>query len=216
MGVMERMKTCVKCSLKKQFSLFAKDKRTSDGMRKTCADCTTLSPRAKSVCGVCGETKTLGKDCDSCSKRRKSDYKKRHAERVRQARSEYKKAKWKAGEAERKAKKANRIAERPIKIKISKKKWKQRNPHKVIANTAKRFASKLRATPAWANNKAIEQVYMMARSMSDSTGVKWHVDHVVPLRGKNVCGLHVEHNLTFLPAAFNISKSNKFADWAST
>jgi hypothetical protein len=76
-----------------------------------------------------------------------------------------------------------------------------------------RYTRKLNATPSWANQNAINQVYLMARFMTDSTGVTWHVDHIVPLRGKTVCGLHVEHNLTFIPAAWNIAKGNQFNDW---
>lgn len=69
------------------------------------------------------------------------------------------------------------------------------------------------ATPDWADQRAIEQVYMLARFITESTGVLWHVDHVVPLNGRSACGLHVEHNLTFMPAAWNIAKGNRFNDW---
>jgi hypothetical protein len=60
-----------------------------------------------------------------------------------------------------------------------------------------------RATPAWADLTRVRAVYLKCPPGH-------HVDHIVPLRGKNVCGLHVENNLQYLPAAENIRKRNHF------
>ena len=214
MGSVEMLKHCQKCNGDKPLFDFTSDSRTSDGLRKTCIPCTEPSNRANSVCGICGHNKELGKDCRPCARRRNAEYKSRHAAKLKVTRSEYKKALWIAGAVQRKAKREAKAATAKLRMAEAKKAWKERNKHKVIENTARRFAAKMNATPKWRDQLAIDQVYMLARFMSESTGVKWHVDHVVPLRGKNVCGLHVEHNLTFLPAAFNIAKSNKFEDWA--
>jgi hypothetical protein len=67
----------------------------------------------------------------------------------------------------------------------------------------KRRARKLRATPRWADLGKIRQIYQDC-----PTG--FHVDHVVPLKGKIVSGLHVETNLQYLPQAVNAAKSNRF------
>lgn len=105
--------------------------------------------------------------------------------------------------------------ERLLKTNVAKsKRWAAANPHKRTATETKRRATKLQATPKWANSEAIQQVYLLAQFMTSSTGIKWHVDHAVPLKNKNVCGLHVEHNLVFIPGSFNVRKSNKFDDWA--
>lgn len=78
------------------------------------------------------------------------------------------------------------------------------------ANEARRRARKVRAMPAWANRAAIRAIYVEAKKRIKDTGESWHVDHVIPLAGKNVCGLHVHHNLQIILGIDNMRKSNKF------
>jgi len=72
--------------------------------------------------------------------------------------------------------------------------WAAANPEKCAAFSAKRRASTLNATPVWADLKAIKVEYELAKWCSDVMGIKYHVDHIIPLQGKNVCGLHVHNN----------------------
>lgn len=91
--------------------------------------------------------------------------------------------------------------------------WQKHNIDKVNASSAKRRALKLRATPDWLTKDdldAIESFYTLSKSIECNTGIKHHVDHIVPLQGENVCGLHVPWNLQILEASENIRKSNKF------
>ena len=83
-------------------------------------------------------------------------------------------------------------------------KYKAKNGSRYAALAAKRRAKKLQATPMWADHSAIAAFYEQA----ESHGVT--VDHIVPLQGKNVCGLHVENNLQLLTKSENSSKCNKF------
>lgn len=87
--------------------------------------------------------------------------------------------------------------------------WKIANPAKVAANVRARQARKLNATPAWANLDAIAAIYQLARDVTELTGVEHEVDHIIPLKGRNVCGLHVENNLQVLPKAANRKKGNR-------
>lgn len=72
-----------------------------------------------------------------------------------------------------------------------------------------RVAAELRAFPSWANRKVILSFYKAAKRKTLETGVKHVVDHIVPLRGRNVCGLHVETNLQVIPEIDNLRKFNK-------
>jgi len=74
----------------------------------------------------------------------------------------------------------------------------------------KRRVHQDQATPAWADKKAIRAIYERAQRITRETGRKMHVDHVIPLKGRLVTGLHIETNLQILPAAENVRKSNEF------
>ncbi|MDP3937669.1 MAG: hypothetical protein Q8R92_05985 [Deltaproteobacteria bacterium] len=83
------------------------------------------------------------------------------------------------------------------------------NPEKHAAAAARYRSAVTRGAPAWANSFFIEEIYDLARRRTEATGYEWHVDHIVPLRSKTVCGLHVEHNLRVIPKAVNLSKGNR-------
>lgn len=56
----------------------------------------------------------------------------------------------------------------------------------------------------------VQEAYDLCERREQLTGEKWHVDHVIPLCGRNVSGLHVWNNLAVIPAAVNLSKNNKY------
>ena len=66
------------------------------------------------------------------------------------------------------------------------------------------------ASPTWANSFYMYEAYELAQLRSKVFGFLWEVDHIIPLVNKQVCGLHVEHNLQVVPAQWNKQKSNKW------
>lgn len=77
-----------------------------------------------------------------------------------------------------------------------------------LARVKSRTKRLKQATPNWANKSAIEEMYVRARELTISTGTKHEVDHIVPIKGDNVSGLHVEYNLQILTKKENRDKWN--------
>ena len=71
-------------------------------------------------------------------------------------------------------------------------------------------------TPLWANKFAIKEIYNEARRLTEETGVLYEVDHIIPIRGELVCGLHVESNLRIIKWIDNNQKSNEFCTLLNT
>lgn len=82
-------------------------------------------------------------------------------------------------------------------------------PEYLAFNAANRRARLKSATPKWVDFDKIYEIYQKCAEISSVTGIEYHVDHIIPLQGKNVCGLHVDYNLQILSWEENIKKSNK-------
>lgn len=92
------------------------------------------------------------------------------------------------------------------------KQWRCDNPEKDRAHSAKRRSAKLNASPNWLNSDQLRWIawyYKQADLLEKLTGIKYHVDHIHPLQGSTVCGLHVPWNLQVIPASENLRKHNK-------
>lgn len=92
------------------------------------------------------------------------------------------------------------------------KKYKADNTEIINANTRKRRAIKKMATPAWISEDLKRQMgalYREAKRLSSADGNRYHVDHIVPLISKEVCGLHVLWNLQILSSFDNGAKGNR-------
>lgn len=190
-------KTCTKCLVSKPLDAFSADKKRRDGRQFHCKACNKAyydANRAKIL-----------------------EEKKRYHEENRDEKNE-KSRQWGERNPDRKAAlhrewyqsltDDGRAAIRPARAEATKR-WRRRNPAKVRADAGARRATQKRATVPWSNNKAIEQYYLFARYFTEEFGIQWDMDHVVPMRSPIVCGFHSEHNMTFMPAAWNNAKSNK-------
>jgi hypothetical protein len=91
--------------------------------------------------------------------------------------------------------------------------WQKRNKGHVNSLTRARQAAKLQRTPAWLTTeqlKEIEEFYIMAQELEAVFPWKQCVDHIIPLQGRTVSGLHVPSNLQILSAKANMEKGNRY------
>jgi hypothetical protein len=96
---------------------------------------------------------------------------------------------------------------------VRKKIYKSNNKHLINALSSKRRAAQLHRVPKWLTSfdkLKIKCIYSVASMLTRENKEQWHVDHIIPLQGKDVCGLHVPSNLWFIRGTDNLSKSNKF------
>ena len=107
----------------------------------------------------------------------------------------------------------NKNIEQIEKARIRSANWKKANKIKVICNTTLRKKHIKLRTPTWLtvdDKWMIEEAYSLAALRTKILGTKWVVDHVIPLRGKLISGLHVPTNIQVITAKENLAKSNKF------
>jgi hypothetical protein len=210
--LIEVVKVCIKCKLELPLLNFSKQTAKKDGLQSTCKLC-VKQHRQQNILAVL-EYKKANKVRDSAKKKEHralikletSDYNKNYYEENKVRISEYRKDS-DVGKVYRELNKDR--------LKEYLKKYAKANPSKLNAIGAKYRAVKLNATPKWLtvdDFKQIEVFYVNAQNFNLTTGVKHHVDHIVPLQGENVCGLHVPWNLQVLTASENTSKSNKFQE----
>ena len=177
-------KTCTRCREEKPADMFSKFKRSRDGLHAFCKECNKECSR-----------KTRLKDGQKEKERlRAIEYRKNNPDKAKDADLKYRK------NNRAKARKATRS-------------WQLRNPIANAIAASKRRARKRCATPAWLTDEHHEQIkelHEVARMFRLYTGVEYHVDHIVPLGGKSVCGLHVPWNMTVLVGVENQRKKNRY------
>lgn len=195
-----KVKKCSKCKTLKEESCFSKHKGRKDGLHNECKECVKSRDTLRRVLK------------EQELKEKSRDYYIRNREKIKSKAKIYRE-------------------NNPNKIKEYMKNYVSRNkdylseyiskyvkvhrttkPHLYAAKDARRRASKLNATPPWLTKQDFEQIkelYEITKAFKLYTGEEYHVDHIIPLQGENVCGLHVPWNLQVISAKENLSKHNK-------
>ena len=200
-------KVCTKCSLDLPFSEYYKELRGKYGLYAKCKSCHNK---------VCLRRYHANPEQVREVQRK---WKQANPEQIRESNKRYcaenaekiakKNQKWaKDNPEKRKAQNQKWAKDNPEKVKAKLQKWRQRNPGRAKADHAKRRAAKKQAMPAWLSKSQIGEIVQIYETCPKG----WHVDHVIPLRGATVSGLHVPWNLKSIPASENLRKSNKLIE----
>ena len=203
------MKVCTKCKVEKPFDLFAKCSKHADGLNYYCRICEKLRFKEYSL-----------KNPEKTSASRKNWVRNNPEKRKAQKQRHYQKNKEKILKHQKEYidKNFEMIAARKRAYVVrTSDKWREyfdkywrENKDRVYARNGKRRAAKRQAVATWANLHKIQTIYERCIKLSEETGIQHHVDHIIPLTHRLVCGLHVEHNLQIITAVENSIKNNKF------
>ena len=181
------MKTCTQCKQSKELSEFSKQKKGRNGLTAACKAC-------------CKQWKVSNKE------RQRQNDKQWYQDNKGHMKQQYQ---------DNKGHRKQYYQDNKEHVKQRYKRWRLANLDKCNAYAAQRRAAKLNATPPWLTKedfKKIEAFYTLAKDMEARDGIKYHVDHIHPLQGENLCGLHVPWNLQVIPATENLSKSNRIKE----
>jgi hypothetical protein len=145
---------------------------------------------------------------------RTAEQQRENARKRRSENRELMRAREKARYEKHKAKRLEAAAiyrkENKEKVSESQRKGRMKSPWKETAKARRREIQKIQSTPAWASRAKMAEFYKEATRLTKETGIVHHVDHIIPLRGKMVCGLHCEANLRVVTRGENLQKSNHF------
>lgn len=159
------------------------------------------------LCSLNAVKKNQAKDRNLVHARNKQ-YREQNPEKIQQMHQDWRKANVEH-DASRKQKYRTANAE---KVKAKYKQYYDANYPKMLAKRNKQHADKLKRTPVWLTEDdhwMIEQAYELAAMRTKMFGVAWHVDHVLPLRGKTVSGLHTPYNMQVILGVENLHKGNR-------
>ena len=189
------MKLCTKCHVEQPLDQYGKDRAHKDGHRYSCKSC-DAAYRANNREKIAARNKA---------------YREANPEKVAAGQKAYREANPDKIAAQQKAYRDVNLD----KIRAQERAYCEANPEKIVALLAKRRAAQLQRTPPWLtrdHNHQMIQIYAERVRLTKETGVQYHVDHIVPLRGKNISGLHVPWNLQVITAHENQTKNNRWSE----
>lgn len=136
------------------------------------------------------------------------EYQERNPEKVH----ERKRTHYAAHKEEIAKKNSERLIAEPEKVRAVRRTYYAKHVDRYLHQNARRRAALMSRRPRWLtaeHERQIQALYAEAKRLSKIAGEPYHVDHIVPLRGKTVSGLHVPWNLQVIPGAENLRKHNK-------
>lgn len=207
-------KTCNTCKDSLPLSMFHRNKRAKDGLQYRCKPCAKIAKKEYSKTNkkrISEYRKDYYADNKESELKSSKSFRENNKDYVVEYnRSYYQKNKERLKLYSLEYRKSNKEL-----VSNNYKSWARRNRHLRNAIDSKRRAAETSSTPLWLTpeqEEEIKHIYFMAKDCEIVTGEKYHVDHIVPLQGKNICGLHVPWNLQVLPADLNLSKGNSYVD----
>jgi hypothetical protein len=198
------MKICTKCQQEKNLSLFYKRKDSASGYTSHCKACKrahdnahNAKPETKNARSEYHKLRRTNPDVIAYERDQKYAY-----NRLPEVR-----------ERKKNQQRLRRLSPNVIAQERQRDaEYARNNPHIFAAKTRKRKAAKLQRTPAWLSaehKEQINKIYWEAAEISKLVGEFYTIDHIVPLQGKTVSGLHVPWNLQILSKSENSSKGNR-------
>lgn len=181
-------KTCTKCKTEKPLTDFYKDSAAPDGKRFHCKGCQKIFANRWKVSNP-DYAATKAREFKANNPAYFKDWYDSNLSDIK-----VKSAAWKD---------ANRGRMKETNAALYK-----RHPERYYIARANRRASELGAMPKWANTFYIGEIYKLAKLRTQKLGMKFEVDHIVPLQSPLVCGLHVESNLQIISQRQNRTKHN--------
>lgn len=200
------MKLCPRCSTTLPPESFHKSAKSKDGLQGYCKTCVRGLDKSRRESGYFKDHRA--KNADSIRATR-SRWKEQNKEKLEASNKRYREENLeKVSSARDKYRREN-----PEKVLQASRNYQRKNKHKYAMYASKRRFAARQAQPSWLSpedKKRMELFWGLAELKSFVTGVEYEVDHIVPLQGKTVCGLHVPWNLRVIPREENRRKQNKF------
>jgi dsDNA-specific endonuclease/ATPase MutS2 len=199
---MSDSKVCTRCNKTQKLSLFSKDKTRVDGLYKWCRLCVSEYQR-----------EYRGKNKEKI-KQKSAKYYQENKEKIYQKYLE----RYLVKKDEILKRNADWVSKNKERVKKYVSNYAKEKKHEYAARCLKRYTEQKKRLPLWVNKETldeIEKIYEAARLKTEITGIKHHVDHIIPLQGKFVSGFHVPQNLQILTCTENSRKSNKYDEWGS-
>lgn len=182
------MKRCSKCNVEKPYEMFSKCASVKDGFHRWCKECAKVAKREWYI-----------KNCESekakAMQYHYDNYEKHKDHKIKKA------YEWQINNKEKYRKNAKKCYENTKIVRFA---------YQAFARAARR-----NAVPKWVDDQLkqeIQKFYVEARAKTKETGTHYEVDHIVPLMGEDVCGLHVPWNLRVITRYENRSKANRFKE----